>query len=74
MAEDGSPQTFKTLGVREELVEACESLGWKAPTKIQIESIPYALEGILSLVAFLVTFHDVLVLLSSRLFSGFFFI
>ncbi|URE34893.1 ATP-dependent RNA helicase [Musa troglodytarum] len=45
MAEDGSPQTFKTLGVREELVEACESLGWKAPTKIQIESIPYALEG-----------------------------
>ncbi|XP_042420512.1 DEAD-box ATP-dependent RNA helicase 10-like [Zingiber officinale] len=45
MEEDGSPQTFKTLGLKEELVEACEILGWKAPTKIQIEAIPFALEG-----------------------------
>ncbi|KAG6468614.1 hypothetical protein ZIOFF_073303 [Zingiber officinale] len=44
MEEDGSPQTFKTLGLKEELVESCEILGWKAPTKIQIEAIPFALE------------------------------
>ncbi|XP_074561792.1 uncharacterized protein LOC141818121, partial [Curcuma longa] len=45
MEEDGSQKTFKTLGLKEELVEACEILGWKAPTKIQIEAIPFALEG-----------------------------
>ncbi|WOK94749.1 DEAD-box ATP-dependent RNA helicase 10 [Canna indica] len=45
MGEDEVQQTFKSLGVREELAEACEILGWKAPTKIQVEAIPYALEG-----------------------------
>lgn len=27
------------------LCEACEQLGWKHPTKIQVEAIPVALEG-----------------------------
>ncbi|XP_077253420.1 DEA(D/H)-box RNA helicase family protein [Tasmannia lanceolata] len=38
-------KTFKDLGVCEQLLEACESFGWKTPTKIQIEAIPHALEG-----------------------------
>ncbi|XP_072963164.1 DEAD-box ATP-dependent RNA helicase 10-like [Typha angustifolia] len=47
MAEEevGEPKTFADLGVCKELVEACESLGWKTPSKIQVESIPYALQG-----------------------------
>ncbi|KAL0993001.1 hypothetical protein UPYG_G00102010 [Umbra pygmaea] len=40
-----SVKTFKDLGVTEVLCEACEQLGWKTPTKIQIESIPLALQG-----------------------------
>ncbi|XP_007239261.2 probable ATP-dependent RNA helicase DDX47 [Astyanax mexicanus] len=38
-------RSFKELGVTEVLCEACEQLGWKQPTKIQIEAIPVALEG-----------------------------
>ncbi|EEF48776.1 DEAD-box ATP-dependent RNA helicase 10 [Ricinus communis] len=38
-------KTFKELGVCDQLVTACDNLGWKNPTKIQIESIPHALEG-----------------------------
>ncbi|KAJ3680224.1 hypothetical protein LUZ60_016502 [Juncus effusus] len=38
-------KTFAELGVCPELVEACESLNWTVPSKIQVESIPYALEG-----------------------------
>ncbi|GLU12678.1 hypothetical protein SLE2022_293400 [Rubroshorea leprosula] len=38
-------KSFKALGLCDKLVEACESLGWKTPTKIQIEAIPHALEG-----------------------------
>ncbi|PKU76796.1 DEAD-box ATP-dependent RNA helicase 10 [Dendrobium catenatum] len=45
MAEDGDERTFKSLGVCDQLVEACESLGWKTPSKIQVEAIPHALEG-----------------------------
>ncbi|KAI5674559.1 hypothetical protein M9H77_14923 [Catharanthus roseus] len=37
--------SFKDLGVSDQLVEACDNLNWKAPTKIQIEAIPHALEG-----------------------------
>lgn len=40
-----SSQSFQTLGVCEELCLACESLGWKSPTEIQIASIPHALNG-----------------------------
>ncbi|KAF2309294.1 hypothetical protein GH714_001532 [Hevea brasiliensis] len=38
-------KTFKDLGICEQLLEACDSLGWKNPTKIQVEAIPHALEG-----------------------------
>ena len=51
-----TPQTFKELvnllcfyeifqGVCEPLVEACERLNWKMPSKIQSKAIPAALEG-----------------------------
>lgn len=46
LIEDESVEkSFKDLGVDERLVEACDILGWKNPTKIQIEAIPLALEG-----------------------------
>ncbi|KAJ6995013.1 hypothetical protein NC653_017716 [Populus alba x Populus x berolinensis] len=38
-------KTFADLGICEPLVEACERLGWKNPTKIQVEAIPHALQG-----------------------------
>ncbi|KAI3749368.1 hypothetical protein L2E82_19978 [Cichorium intybus] len=38
-------KSFKELGVVEKLIEACDSLGWKNPSKIQAEAIPHALEG-----------------------------
>ncbi|PGH10917.1 ATP-dependent rRNA helicase RRP3 [Polytolypa hystricis UAMH7299] len=38
-------KSFKDLGIIDSLSEACESLGYKAPTPIQAESIPLALEG-----------------------------
>lgn len=38
-------KTFQSLGICEQLVEACDSLGWKNPSKIQAEAIPHALEG-----------------------------
>jgi len=37
--------SFKDLGACEKLVEACDYLGWKNPSKIQVEAIPHALEG-----------------------------
>ncbi|CAI0450421.1 unnamed protein product [Linum tenue] len=46
MAEENEEvKTFKDLGICEELANACDTLGWKNPTKIQVESIPHALEG-----------------------------
>uniref|UniRef100_A0AAQ4PUE3 RNA helicase n=1 Tax=Gasterosteus aculeatus aculeatus TaxID=481459 RepID=A0AAQ4PUE3_GASAC len=38
-------KTFKELGVTEVLCQACDLLGWKTPTKIQLEAIPVALQG-----------------------------
>ncbi|XP_067120914.1 probable ATP-dependent RNA helicase DDX47 [Centruroides vittatus] len=43
--EDNESITFKSLGVVDVLCEACESLKWKKPTKIQQEAIPVALKG-----------------------------
>ncbi|KAG8641047.1 DEAD-box ATP-dependent RNA helicase 10 [Manihot esculenta] len=46
MAEEKEEvKTFKDLGICEQLLEACDDLGWKNPTKIQVEAIPHALEG-----------------------------
>lgn len=38
-------KSFRGLGIIEPLCEACEALGYKAPTAIQAQSIPHALEG-----------------------------
>lgn len=43
--QEEKEKSFKDLGVNEQLVEACDNLGWKNPTKIQIEAIPFSLEG-----------------------------
>lgn len=48
MVDAEEAKTFESLGVCEELVEACKSLGWSTPSKIQAEAIPYALEGLFS--------------------------
>ncbi|KAK4280469.1 hypothetical protein QN277_012093 [Acacia crassicarpa] len=45
MAEDAEGVTFKDLGLADQLVDACEKLGWTRPLKIQAEAIPLALEG-----------------------------
>lgn len=45
--ENQEVKSFNDLGLSEQLVEACDKLGWKAPLKIQIEAIPLALEGYL---------------------------
>ncbi|KAI7824569.1 P-loop containing nucleoside triphosphate hydrolase protein [Kickxella alabastrina] len=37
--------SFRDIGVMEQLCEACEKLGFTAPTEIQRESIPWALQG-----------------------------
>lgn len=44
-ADENDGITFKDLGVNDVLCEACESLKWPAPTKIQKEAIPVALQG-----------------------------
>ncbi|GAB7350531.1 hypothetical protein MBLNU459_g1118t1 [Dothideomycetes sp. NU459] len=43
---DGKPQkSFAELGIIDSLCDACTALGYKAPTPIQAESIPLALQG-----------------------------
>lgn len=39
------PQSFEELGIMEQLCEACGNMGFKAPTPIQTEAIPLALQG-----------------------------
>lgn len=43
--EEAEVHTFASLGVCEQLTEACDALGWKKPSPIQVQSIPLALEG-----------------------------
>ncbi|KAL9108280.1 MAG: hypothetical protein Q9227_006877 [Pyrenula ochraceoflavens] len=38
-------KSFEELGIIESLCEACTTLGYKAPTPIQAESIPLAIQG-----------------------------
>ena len=38
-------RSFQDLGIIDSLCEACTALGYKAPTPIQTESIPLALQG-----------------------------
>lgn len=45
MEEGNEVTSFKGLGICEQLVEACDNLGWKNPSKIQAEAIPHALQG-----------------------------
>ncbi|KAG5647175.1 ribosomal RNA processing protein [Asterophora parasitica] len=40
-----TPTTFKALGLIDPLLEALDQVGYKAPTEIQVESLPHALEG-----------------------------
>ncbi|KAH9904029.1 P-loop containing nucleoside triphosphate hydrolase protein [Xylariomycetidae sp. FL2044] len=44
VVEAAPPKTFKDLGIVDELCDACEKLGYKAPTPIQAQSIPLALQ------------------------------
>lgn len=53
--ENEEVQTFKGLGICDQLVAACDKLGWKNPSKIQVEAIPHALEGVCS-INFLIIF------------------
>ncbi|XP_045819541.1 DEAD-box ATP-dependent RNA helicase 10-like [Trifolium pratense] len=43
--KDKEIKSFKDLGLSDELIEACDKLGWKTPLKIQIQAIPPALRG-----------------------------
>ncbi|GAA5986362.1 hypothetical protein JCM11641_005355 [Rhodosporidiobolus odoratus] len=43
--EQKSTTTFSDLGLLPELCQACSSLGFTAPSEIQQETIPYALQG-----------------------------
>ncbi|KAI9654030.1 MAG: ribosomal RNA processing protein [Alyxoria varia] len=44
--QDATPQkSFQELGIIEPLCDACTSLGFKHPTPIQNEAIPWALQG-----------------------------
>ncbi|XP_034473262.1 probable ATP-dependent RNA helicase DDX47 [Drosophila innubila] len=42
---DEKALTWKDLGLNDTLCKACEELKWKAPSKIQKEAIPVALQG-----------------------------
>ena len=44
-AQNKDAKTFEELGIIESLCEACDSLGYKAPTPIQAQAIPLALQG-----------------------------
>ncbi|KAJ4825082.1 hypothetical protein Tsubulata_035780 [Turnera subulata] len=43
--EEEKVESFKELGLCEELVEACNRVGWTTPSPIQAEAIPLALQG-----------------------------
>ncbi|EPZ33714.1 putative ATP-dependent RNA helicase DDX47-like protein [Rozella allomycis CSF55] len=45
MSEETPSVTFKSLGLADVLCETCEKLNFKAPTRIQQEAIPWALQN-----------------------------
>jgi len=45
MKEAAKNHTFKSLGVPESICITLNALGWKEPTPIQTESLPYSLKG-----------------------------
>ncbi|GBE62216.1 ATP-dependent RNA helicase [Babesia ovata] len=42
---ESDDQSFESLGVCPEICKACQSVGWKVPTPIQVAAIPHALTG-----------------------------
>jgi len=45
VAEDAPSTTFAALGLVDSLCKSCEQLGFKTPTGIQAQAIPFALQG-----------------------------
>lgn len=43
-ASDEKPATWESIGLSEPLVKACQRLGWKKPSSIQAQAIPWALQ------------------------------
>lgn len=43
--EESSQKSFEELGVCDEICEAIKQIGYKTPSKIQEESLPYTLKG-----------------------------
>lgn len=44
-AEAAEPNSFLELGVTQTIQDACDAMGFKKPSPIQAQSIPYALQG-----------------------------
>lgn len=44
-ADVDAKKTFKDLGVHPQICEAIEAMNFKAPTPIQVQAIPEALQG-----------------------------
>lgn len=45
LAQAHASATFQSLGIVDALVESCLALGWKKPSDIQREALPWALQG-----------------------------
>jgi ATP-dependent RNA helicase DDX47/RRP3 len=45
MSEKDASPTFQSLGLIEPLLQALDQLNYKTPTEIQLEALPYALQG-----------------------------
>ncbi|XP_063938509.1 DEAD-box ATP-dependent RNA helicase 10 isoform X4 [Daucus carota subsp. sativus] len=45
MEDEKEVRSFKELGVCEQLLEACDNLGWRTPSKIQALVLAHAFEG-----------------------------
>ncbi|MBW1905409.1 MAG: hypothetical protein JRJ24_08900, partial [Deltaproteobacteria bacterium] len=43
--EEEGAQTFADLGIRADVLEAIEEMGWETPTPVQRDSYPLAIAG-----------------------------